>query len=393
MGDNNMSNSEERKWKVYMHVVPKELSGYSYDKYYIGITQQRLTKRWQHGAGYHKRSLFRKAIDKYGWDNIKHIVIAEDLSEKEAKEMEVELIAKYNSYNSKYGYNLTKGGDGTLGRMKTEEEKEMHRRLSLEICSRPDYVHPNKGKKMSEEFRRKASEAQKKRFSDPNYIDPRKGIPMSEENKEKLRKPRPQISGKNSPTAKIIYQYDLDMNLIKEYPCAKDASKETGIKYRNIINAVGGNTKTAGGYIWKYKNGKVNKLNYEPSNKKPVSQYTLDGELIKTYESASEAAKDLGLNSNNIRKACKGKINSSGGFLWAYPGEEAVYKQNFRKDVAQYSLNGELVAVYQSGAEAYRKTGVNSSEISLCCNGKRKTSGGYIWKFYNPDSELLEKAE
>ena len=37
MGDNIMSNSEERKWKVYMHVVPKELSGYKHDKYYIGI--------------------------------------------------------------------------------------------------------------------------------------------------------------------------------------------------------------------------------------------------------------------------------------------------------------------------------------------------------------------
>ena len=66
MGDNNMSNSEERKWKVYMHVVPKELSGYSYDKYYIGITQQRLTKRWQHGEGYTHCVLFYKAIKKYG---------------------------------------------------------------------------------------------------------------------------------------------------------------------------------------------------------------------------------------------------------------------------------------------------------------------------------------
>ena len=61
-----MSNSEERKWKVYMHVVPKELSGYSYDKHYIGITQQRLTKRWQHGLGYTHCVLFYNAIKKYG---------------------------------------------------------------------------------------------------------------------------------------------------------------------------------------------------------------------------------------------------------------------------------------------------------------------------------------
>ena len=388
-----MSNSEERKWKVYMHVVPKELSGYKHDKYYIGITQQSLTKRWQHGCGYYSCTFFYKAIQKYGWDNMEHLVVAEDLSEIEAKEMEVELIAKYNSNNSKYGYNLTKGGDGTVGRNKTDEEKEMHRKLSKEVYLRPGYVHPNKGKKFPKEVREKMSEGQKKRFADPNYVNPRKGIPMSEEIKEKLRKPRPQISGKNSPTAKVIYQYDLDMNLIKEYPCVKYAAKETSIGYRTILLCVSGEAKTAGGYIWKYKDGKVNKLNYEPSNKKPVSQYTLDGELIKTYESASSAAKDLGLNSNNIRKACKGKFKSSGGFLWAYPGEKVVYKQNFRKEVAQYSLEGKLIATYKSGAEAHRKTGISCSQISNCCNNKIELAGGYIWKFYNPDSELLEKTE
>ena len=393
MGDNNMSNSEERKWKVYMHVVPKELSGYKYDKYYIGITQQSLTKRWQHGCGYYSCTFFYKAIQKYGWDNMEHLVVAEDLSEIEAKKMEVELIAKYNSNNSKYGYNLTKGGDGTVGRNKTDEEKEMHRKLSKEVYLRPGYVHPNKGKKMSEEQKKLLSIAQKKRFADPNYINPRKGIPMSEENKEKLRKPRPQISGKNSPTAKIIYQYDLDMNFIKEYQCVKDAAKETGIKYRNILNCASNHTKSAGGYVWVYKDGVTKRSPYKNSNKRTVDQYTINGEFIKSYESAEMAGKELGLNPSNIRNACKGNINSSGGFLWAYPGEKATYKQKFRKDVVQYSLDGDFIATYESGAEAYRKTGVNSTQISECCNGKAKTAGGYIWKFYNPDSELLEKTE
>ena len=391
-----MSNSEERKWKVYMHVVPKEVSGYKHDKYYIGITQQSLNKRWQHGAGYHRCSLFRKAIDKYGWDNIEHLVIAEDLIEKEAKDMEVELIAKYNSYNSKYGYNLTKGGDGTVGRMKTEEEKEMHRRLSLEICSRPGYVHPNKGKKMSEEFCRNVSEAQKRRYADPNYINPRKGIPMSEENKEKLRKPRPQISGKNSPTAKIIYQYDLDMNLIKEYLCAKDASKETGIKYGNIINACNQITKTAGGFIWKYKYDKPKRRKYTVDNSKSVMQYDLKGNFIKEYESAEEARRMTGISSTNIRSTCRGEQKSCGGYLWKFSNDKSnvVYSPvDDRKMVAQYDKSGDLIAIFESGAEAHRKTGVGGSQISQCCNGKSKSAGGYIWKFYNPDSELLEKAE
>ena len=27
----------EKRWNVYMHIVPKEISGYGHDKYYIGI--------------------------------------------------------------------------------------------------------------------------------------------------------------------------------------------------------------------------------------------------------------------------------------------------------------------------------------------------------------------
>jgi len=32
-------------------------------------------------------------------------------------------------------------------------------------------------------------------------------------------------------------------------------------------------------------------------------------------------------------------------------------------------------------SEADENTGVNFKHISLCCNNKRKTAGGYKWKF------------
>ena len=31
--------------------------------------------------------------------------------------------------------------------------------------------------------------------------------------------------------------------------------------------------------------------------------------------------------------------------------------------------------------DAYRDTGINFQNISLCCNNKRKIAGGYCWKF------------
>lgn len=52
------------------------------------------------------------------------------------------------------------------------------------------------------------------------------------------------------------------------------------------------------------------------------------------------------------------------------------------KGVIQFSaLNYKKLNTYGSARIASKKTGVPSSSISLVCNGKRITAGGYIWKF------------
>lgn len=52
-----------------------------------------------------------------------------------------------------------------------------------------------------------------------------------------------------------------------------------------------------------------------------------------------------------------------------------------KKIVVQYDLNMKELNTFESGAEAERQTGVNSSGISAVCRGKRRTAGGYIWRF------------
>ena len=52
-----------------------------------------------------------------------------------------------------------------------------------------------------------------------------------------------------------------------------------------------------------------------------------------------------------------------------------------KNPVLQFSKNGELIAEYPSTMEASRQTGCNQGHICLCCKGKRKTTGGYIWKY------------
>ena len=111
-----------------MHIFPN-------GKRYIGITSKRPNVRWENGFGYANGSPVRNAIDKYGWNNIEHIVLCENLTKEEACNKEIELIAQYKTnihkYGNGYGYNLTDGGEGTVGHKVSEENKEKMRKQFL----------------------------------------------------------------------------------------------------------------------------------------------------------------------------------------------------------------------------------------------------------------------
>ena len=51
---------------------------------------------------------------------------------------------------------------------------------------------------------------------------------------------------------------------------------------------------------------------------KPVSQYDKDMNLIATYQSESEAARQVGLGSDHIGQCCRGKRRTFKGFIWRY---------------------------------------------------------------------------
>ncbi len=120
---------EEKKWVVYEHLFPN-------GKRYIGITSKRPKARWDKGRGYKKRnSPMYRAILKYGWENIEHIILFENLSYSQAANKEKELISKYktniNRYGSDYGYNLTDGGEGTVGHKTSKELRNKNRERLL----------------------------------------------------------------------------------------------------------------------------------------------------------------------------------------------------------------------------------------------------------------------
>lgn len=50
---------------------------------------------------------------------------------------------------------------------------------------------------------------------------------------------------------------------------------------------------------------------------KPIYQLSLNGKIIKKWVSLSEAARTLGLQISNISHCCKGRIKSTGGYKWS----------------------------------------------------------------------------
>jgi group I intron endonuclease len=51
-----------------------------------------------------------------------------------------------------------------------------------------------------------------------------------------------------------------------------------------------------------------------------------------------------------------------------------------KKPVIQYNKDGFVINTFKSIMQAERETKIFNTSISACCNGKRKTAGGYIWK-------------
>ena len=61
---------------------------------------------------------------------------------------------------------------------------------------------------------------------------------------------------------------------------------------------------------------KLKKPNTNPYIGRCVSQYTPEGEFIKTWLSSKIASKELGINQGSISSVLKGRYKFAGGFIW-----------------------------------------------------------------------------
>lgn len=170
-------------FSVYVHIAPN-------NKKYFGITKQNVEDRWKNGDGYKTQSYFWKAIQKYGWSNFKHIILYENLSREEACRIEQQLIAQHQSNNPKFGYNISSGGEGPFGVVRSKETREKLRTANLGKHHSEETKqkisehspHYNKGRKLSKE---QAEKLHASRRGKPSWMSGRK---LSDEERKKLSK-------------------------------------------------------------------------------------------------------------------------------------------------------------------------------------------------------------
>ena len=217
---------EEKIGVIYMYTSP---SG----KRYIGQTIREKQRKYDHKIKTSKyKTHFGQAIRKYGYENFEYKVLVkfnpcidQEKLKRVLDKLEQRYIKLYKTNDPKFGYNLTKGGDGTIGYKFSEEECERRKQVILRKMEDPTY---------------------KDKILDT--LSNGRNRSTSEETKQKTSNSR-----KNK---KCVKQYDLELNLINTFSSIADAAKSINsnatlkTKSNRISECINGKQKTAYDFIW-----------------------------------------------------------------------------------------------------------------------------------------------
>lgn len=172
------------------------------NKKYIGITKQNPSKRWGRGSGYYGQMVYN-AIQKYGWENIKHNILLFHLTKQEACLKERELISQYKTTDRLYGYNIGEGGE-----------------CGCCVSGEKHWTY---------------------------------NIPRPESTKQKISKSlQGQLIGKNNPHHTEVNQYTLDGIFIRKWDSFADIKRELGFNHPHIVGCCKGRRQQAYGFKWEY---------------------------------------------------------------------------------------------------------------------------------------------
>lgn len=233
---------KNKKYYVYVYLDPRKSGLFIYDEYrfnyepfYIGKGCNKRCDEHLRESSLKEKSFKNNKINKLLKLGLEPIIlkVSENLFEIDAFELEIKIIKKIGRFNLNKGplTNLTDGGDGISGLIKTKE----HRKKLSESHT---------GKKMSVEARKKISDSLKGKKGRNT------GNKHSEETKNKISEAK---KGVVSWNAKSVIQLSKDNKKIKEWRSAKYAAEKLNLSQGNIWSVINGDRKSCGGYKWKEK--------------------------------------------------------------------------------------------------------------------------------------------
>ena len=379
-------------------------------KRYIGQSQD-IECRWkchkiELNKNRHHNCHLQRAWNKYGQENFKFSILTlcttEELDNKECYYIDL-----YKTTDLSFGYNLDSGGN-----LNKTHSKETRLKISLANSGERNGMY---GKHHTAEWKKYISE----NYSGVNSAT--YGMKHTDETKEKIRQKaigriisketRKKLAEANiknghrppdwatqkarESVKKKVVQYSLDGQKLNIYNSITEASKALGICTSTIIEVCRGNGYTAGGYIWRYAKDAVDIISPILPYKRKVEQLDLNDNLLKTYDSLTDAANQNGVSTNIIYDACKGFKKTAIGYKWRYQknekGEIPELKVGAPKNsVVQYALTGEKIKTFKSIVEASLSSGVERTSINAVCLGKQMTAGDFQWRFHRDNIESLD---
>ena len=185
----------------------------------------------------------------------------------------------------------------------------------------------------------------------------------------------------------FVCQISLERQLIKIWNNAQMASLALNISEGNISMCCNGIRITCNNFYWCFYHDYI-KDNYpikkeKKDRSKKVMQFDYNGNLIKIWDSLSEASNILNIYISEISTSCKGN-NSAGGYLWRllkdYNENELIKFYNKKKtQVEKLDIDGNIICEYSSITEAAKDVGVKYPGICRAIKNNCK-SGGYYWR-------------
>lgn len=101
----------------------------------------------------------------------------------------------------------------------------------------------------------------------------------------------------------------------------------------------------------------------------------MDGDFVKEWKSISDVNSAF-KRARHLSTALK-LGHECCGFQWSLEKVEKLPKHSKNKQVGKYSLDGQLLQVFNTVMEAKKDTVGAPGVLS----GQRKTAGGFIWKY------------